>query len=359
MQAASLDVVLARPMDGVARVILEHHRMERFRWMAIVELTLGVACLICLLPLIILIALFSEADLEIPSIGGRLYHRWHELRVTLLDPWARPLAYAAHVPTDAEAGRAAVAAVLAAADRNGLVVVETLAGGVSEVAEVWYGGRPLLAHPEEHDERHAASVLQAAGLEIHTSADEVVLVDPGVRYSLGQRVLGASLGLLAIPLLPLLLLSDSGRRGIRHFWLNLRGASPERRVVTIRPELIKTHREREGESWDEDVVDGRDILGITFSPSLGYDRDVTRHAATLRLVGRTHSRALDLPGAATSGRTLRELIVAATLRLRSSDAALGLSNQVQGTRCPFCAALYVMQPGSRCPSCGAHAGTTP
>jgi hypothetical protein len=102
------------------------------------------------------------------------------------------------------------------------------------------------------------------------------------------------------------------------------------------------------------------LLGITFSPSLGYDTNVTPAPATLRLIGRRKSAVLPIRSARNSERALRDLLVAATLRLRRERPELGLLGAgPQPTRCPFCAALYLMEPGSRCPSCGAFSGATP
>jgi hypothetical protein len=354
--------VLGRPMPGVARIVLEHWRCERFRPIAILEYSLGFLCVLCLLPLLILAALMTETDLTLPNVKTRFYHRWHQLRLLLVDANGQIVASVDNTPATAEQGYAAVASVLEAASREGIVVVEVIVNGsLREVAEVWYGGRPLLAHPEEANEERASSLLGQHGLEIRREPGALYIVEHPRPISVGQRILGWLLVPLVLPFVPLLLLSENGRRAVRHSWADLRaGRSQTRQVVCVRAESVSTYRERDGEKWDESIVDGAELLGITFSPSLGYDQNVTPTPATLRLIGRHKSATLPLIAARQAERALRDLLVAATLRLRRERPELGLLGAgPHPTRCPFCAALFVMEAGSRCPSCGAFAGTTP
>ena len=67
--ALGLADVLGRPMHGVARVVLEHRRCERFRPIAFLEIGLGITCVVCLLPVILLILVFGEADIELPTLA--------------------------------------------------------------------------------------------------------------------------------------------------------------------------------------------------------------------------------------------------------------------------------------------------
>jgi len=354
--------VLGRPMPGVARIVLEHWRCERFRPIAILEYSLGFLCVLCLLPLLILAAMMTETDLEFPNITTRFYRRWHQLHLSLVNAQGQVVAAVDHSPQSAEQGHAAVAAVLEAAQREGIVVVEVIVNGsLREVVEVWYGGRPLLAHPEEANEERAALLLRQHGLEIRNDPDALYIVETPRPISGGQRILGWLLLPLVLPFVPLLMLSEKGRRALRHSWADLRaGRSQTRQVVCVRAESVSAYRERTGEKWDEVIIDGAELLGITFSPTLGYDQNVTPSPATLRLIGRHESTTLPLAAARQAERALRDVLVGATLRLRRARPELGLSGAgPHPTRCPFCAALFVMAPGSRCPSCGAFAGTTP
>ncbi|MBI3204131.1 MAG: hypothetical protein HYZ29_21525 [Myxococcales bacterium] len=106
--------------------------------------------------------------------------------------------------------------------------------------------------------------------------------------------------------------------------------------------------------------DPRVLAGVVLPASLGYDLDVSRPAASLRLIGLQRSSTLPLRRANQAERALRDLLLAATLRLRRARPELGLAGPGPApTRCPFCAALYLMDPGTRCPSCGAHSGQAP
>lgn len=350
----SLGDVLSRPMPGVARIVLEHHRGQRFRAAAIFELSFGLLCFACVLPIFFAAALSGNLDVELPTLSGRFYHRWHELRVTLLDASGKVLATVAHIPAAQADGEAVVAAVLAAAQRERLTVVEVLSGNLRETLEIWYGGRPLLAHPDEAVEAQSTALLRQLGYDVRADGEELRIVEENPRT---HPALAMLLLVLIAPFTPLLLLVPSGLRPFRLLSQDIRGAPPARKVLVVRAESLCMHWERGVDRWNETVLDGRDLCGISFAPSLGYDRDVTRSPATLRLIGRARTTTYPITRAADAGRALRDLLVASTLRLRRAKPELGLLGAGPvPAHCPFCAALYLMEPGSRCPSCGAHTG---
>ena len=364
--SASLGELLGQPIPEVARVVIEHRKVEEFRPLGLLEVSVGFACFVCLLPVVILVGTASGSDstgggdIELPSIRGRLYNSYHELVVRLLDAWGRPLGEAKFRPRSEADGHAATASVLDAAARQNLVVVETLSGSASETAEVWYGGRPLMTRPEAVNEAEAMAFLQRSGLEVARAPGELTVVETAAPLSLVQRVLFGLLAVVMLPFALILLFSENGRRGLRHTIKNIFGGPPEQRVITARAESLECFRRRGSEQWDRELIDGRDLVGITFSPTLGYDRRVTRHTASLRLVGRRCSRMIVWPGVEAYGRALRDALVAATLRLRQERPEFGLlGDGPHPTKCPYCRALYVMQPGATCPSCGAYASTTP
>lgn len=218
-----------------------------------------------------------------------------------------------------------------------------------------------MAHPEELNEQRSSAVLQQHGIEITRDVDALKVVEQSRPATALQRVFGTILFVLCLPLLGLLALSPDGRRKLRHAWADVRGSGPlPSTVVEIRAESLRAYHARGGERWDEQIIDGSDLLGITFSPTLGYDEAVTRQPASLRLIGLQSSSSLPLRRANLAEDALRDLLVAATLRLRRERPELGLAAvELVATRCPFCAALFVMSPGARCPSCGAFAGQTP
>ncbi|MEZ4226098.1 MAG: hypothetical protein R3B13_34450 [Polyangiaceae bacterium] len=353
--------VLGRPLTGVTRIVLEHHRCQVFRPIAILEYTLGLLCLLCLLPLLIVALLFTEADVDLPNFKTRFYRRWHQLRLVALDSAGNVLWHVDHVPNNEDEGQAAVASILDAAMREQVVLSELIVNGsVRTAMETWYGGQPLLAHPNEVNEAASGAVLESAGLVVQRQPGAVLVAEESPPLSGAKRVVGWLLVPLVLPFVPLLLLSQTGKRALRFGWQDLRGVGERSRVVVeVRAESLRSYWERSGETWNEALLDGRTLLGITFSPTLGYDADVTLRAATLRCIGRQGSSALPLQRAASVQSALRDFLVAATLRLRAERPELGLLGSAAATRCPFCSALFVMTPGARCPSCGAHAGTTP
>lgn len=367
MMSAGLLELLARPLPDVARVVVEHRKVEEFRLMGVLELSLGLVCFICLLPVLLVLGAAGDdsggadgGDIRLPSIKSRLYSRYHELHVGLLDAWGRRLGEAAFRPGTEAEGQAAVASVLEAASRQNLVVVEMLSGSAGEVAEVWYGGRPLMARPETLNEVEAVGFLRRSGLEVDAGPGALTVVDTAAPLTLGQRLLFVLLAIVMLPFIPILMFAERGRRALAHGARDILGGPPEQRVITARAESLECHRQRGEEKWDKMLIDGRDLVGITFSPTLGYDRDLTRHAASLRLLGRRSSRMILWPGLEAYGRALRDALLAATLRLRQERPELGLlGDGPHPTKCPYCRALYVMEPGATCPSCGAYAGTTP
>jgi hypothetical protein len=352
--------VLGRPTQGVARMILRHQRRTRFRWFAFVELFFGVLLVLCVLPLLIVLMVLGgdDASFEFPDILGRFHEHWHELSLSLLTREGQVLTTVVHSPSTVEEGDGLVAAVLSAAAREGVVVVEVLAaseGDAGEIVEVWYGGRPLLSRPDFRAEEHAAAVLRQAGLNVELGRDEVTVAQDDERPS---KVVVALLFLfLLVPLSPILLFFQAGRAALRDAWDDLRGASPPKRVISVRAESLGVHIQRGNRRWGEHFVDGSSLLGLTFSPTLGFDKKVMRHEASLRLVGDRTTVKLRVSRAAECGAALRDLLVAASLRLRQAKPELGLIGPgPRPTRCPFCTGLYDMQPGSQCPYCGAPAG---
>jgi len=354
---AGLSDVLSRPMDGVARVVITHEAHREFRWLVLLELALCfIGCLI-LLPCIAL-AIFGGGNLDLadlPDFRGRFHNWWQEIAVRVLDPRGRVLAEVRSRPEDREASQAIVAAVLGAARREGVVVVEAIQPfgvATAETRHVWYGGQPLLASPGVRAEQAAASVLAQHGLSVERGPDSVT-----VSYGLERPSRFFSWLLLlfiACPLGPALLIVPSGRRWLFELWADATGVEPPRVVYTIRPESLSVRTVRGGEERDAQVIDGGALLGVAFGPSLSWDRRrMSRAEATLEVVSTHRCAALQIPRP-DLGPALRDLITAATIRMRAERPELGLLGaERRPTRCPYCSQLYVLEAGARCPSCGA------
>ena len=93
--------LLDSPPDDVARVRLRHVRRWRFRWMVLVEATVFLALVCCLVPALVVLALFGDADVDVPHLGDlsmRAWRYWHELELALLDPRGQVMATQTAVP---------------------------------------------------------------------------------------------------------------------------------------------------------------------------------------------------------------------------------------------------------------------
>jgi hypothetical protein len=350
---AKLNDLLTQPHQDVVRLRLRHERMRKFRWLVILELLVAIPVFCCVIPLMVL-ALFSDGDgdlfIELPALSGRRYDTWHALVLELLDREGKVTQELRHRPTSQAEGEDLVAAVLAAADRHGLVVVEAIGGELASVAELWFGGQPLLAHPERLDRPQLGARLEAAGFAIDEAPDRVLLK----RSYAGHGRLAALLLLVLayVPLTLLLFWHRPWRHSLANCWDDVLGRPDGWCEVEIGATRMDVRRKRGARVFQELRVDGFDLLGITFSPTLGYDADVRHHGATLRCVGRMRTVRMDIPAAPQEGRALRDYLVATVLALRAEKPELGLSGAgSRPTRCPWCSALYVFSPGQNCPSC--------
>lgn len=159
--------------------------------------------------------------------------------------------------------------------------------------------------------------------------------------------------LIGSPLLPFLFFFEHGRETVRDLVWSARGIPGPTTVVTIHPLHIGVERSRAGRVLSSWRIDIADLLCVSWAPGLGYDRDVERHPPRLTL--RTPQTAQVLRIAREeNGALVRAFLVAAVLQVRARQPGTpGL--MADGTRCPYCATLYRLEPGARCPSCSAHA----
>jgi len=348
---ARLEDLLDSRLDGVARIQVVHLRRSRFRWLSLVELALWLVfavVLLCCLLVAAVVALLAEGDaldgdalFDLPKPRFRYY--WHEIAFRFLGPDGEPIAEHRLAPRDAAEGEAVVGSVLAAADRECLAVVEAVGAAPRETLEVWYGGQPLMAHPERRDGDAAARALEGRWRWTVEAADDRVVLE---RVDPAAGRVGAFFSLLlGLALLPVLFWRAAHRRKVATAWADLKGVAPPRRRVALDRRGFTYARSRAGEVLDEVRADARDVLGIAYSATLDYDREVTRRRARLRLV--TRAGAVALPGAISS-KALRDYLIVSAQRLWE-----GLPETARPTRCPYCGGTYVFAPGVTCPSCGA------
>ncbi|HEX8702278.1 MAG TPA: hypothetical protein VF815_25825 [Myxococcaceae bacterium] len=369
LSAMGVSDLLGQHAEGATRIVLHHARQQKFRPMVLFELFVLFSFAVLCFPLIIIGLLWaffaSQGSLLTPSDvrdvisanreekrTSRFYSYWHEIRIRVFGKTNLPVFETRATPSSKQEGDALVASVLAMAEQHGLVVLEALSQP-AEVAEVWFGGQPLLAHPEERHENNAAKLLQRQGFQVKDEGDALEL-----RWDHPQRGRTGSLGRLVLSPLVLLNRPREFLPELRDAWADLTKAPRKVTRITVRAGSLEMQTTRGDSIYQRVVIDGRDLVGITFSPTLGYDWEVTRHKASLRFIGRTRSGTLplelDLP---ECGPALRDFLVGATIRLRALHPELGLATHAsRPAKCPYCGTLHVMGPGTKCPSCGAWAG---
>jgi hypothetical protein len=353
--------LLGQHAEGATRIVLLHERQQLFRPMVFLELFALMMFVVLCFPLVVigLIWAYVAADgafMDLMDLRdrrtSRFYTYWHEIRIRVFGKTNVPLYETLAKPSNKEEGDALVASVLAVAEKHGLVVLEALSQP-SEVAEVWFGGQPLLAHPEERHEDTASGLLRRQGFQVKEGDGSLEL-----RWEHPPRALPQAVGALLMAPLSLLNRPREALSDMRDALADLTRRPRKVTRVTVRSGSLEIEVSRGSVIYQRLVIDGRDLLGITFSPALGYDRAVSRLQATLRFIGRTRSGTLplelDLP---EYGRALRDFLVGATIRLRALHPELGLATHAsRPARCPYCGTLHVMGPGTKCPSCGAWAG---
>ena len=342
----TLAQLFSSDLTQVARVELRHVRRRRFRWWFLLELAVALTFLACLVPVVMLIAALTEGEAllmfaSLEGVTGRVFYRRHELRVRLISGDGTAEQVVLH-PVDPEEGAAMVGAVLAAADREGLVVLQSLGPRGGEVLERWYGGQPLLQPPEAVDLGRARRVVAASGLEVEEVDEAFVLRSHEERLSRGRAFL------LRVVSAPFLIWAARGRAYLTELGHDAAGRPASHEVVLAAGDLSVWRRRGPAHATCLGRVDRADLLGIAWSARLGFDDDVRREPPALRLV--TARCEIDVPLSVdeVSGEAVRDLLVAAA-QARWAEAA----HAGRLAHCPHCATRYAFAEGARCPSCGA------
>ncbi len=354
---AELRDVFDGPLEGVTRIVVRHERRSAFRWMALFELAffivLCLLLLVCILLFFLLSLVLGEGDaplgdVELPTV--RFYRHWHELVIRCQNAKGDVVSELSYSPGSADEGRAILASMLASANRAGIVLVETLGGAASATLEVWYGGQPLLGHPQLRDGEQLAATLAKGGFLLSSTGDATEIRKVGERRS----KIGAGFSFAAgLVLFPFLFWQSSYRQSLSKTVLDLKGIDPEVWILALHSDRrLTVRRERDGAVELDHTVDGRDLLGVAYSATLGYGRKVSRKAPKLRLVARDET--ISLPDVSTHhlGRAMRDMILVTAIERWEGIPATA----TRPTRCPYCGTLYVLAADVSCPSCGASAG---
>ncbi|MBN1204062.1 MAG: hypothetical protein JXB05_03950 [Myxococcaceae bacterium] len=379
----SLQQALQDTFAGLNHLQLVHERRRSFRWFSLVQLVFGGFLFVLCLPVLLYVAFrlgmihnfFEGTD---PGGGGDgeasssrqprergwrgsptswFFSYWHQLRLRGFrqELGAVPEFEAAYWPQTEQECAKVTAAVLERADTHGLVVLETIGTEdpqEQETAETWFGAQPLLARPEVRHEAQSAEHLRGHGFELREAQGQVELLWSHPTHKRWE----AALALLFYPLLRLFSLVE--HTGLGDLWGDLLGRPPRQTRLVVRAESLHVEQVRNGRVLKREGLEGKELLGITFSPRLGHDRAARFLPPSLRLLGRG-GRVVEvrLPELPVQGRHVRDFLLATTLRLRREHPEAGLPTEPrQPGRCPRCSTAYLMGPGLLCPSCSTWAG---
>jgi hypothetical protein len=350
---------LRSPDDRLTRLEICYIRRRSFRWLVLLELAVGltvlvVCCMFLLVGALLLLLLSGgdlDLDLDLPSLSPRFFAYSQEIAIQGMDQEGASLFEVVHQPTSLAERDALVAQVLAAASQATLVVHERIEGPLPEALESWYGGQPLLAHPEQRDLEVSLSVLRQWDWEVEVH-------DTGVRLERFAKPVSRFWGAVELTtnlLLPLMLFGlDGWGHSFRRAWADLRGVPPASWQVSITADAVNAFWQRGPRVEHRVVMHASDLLGLAFSPTLGFDRDVSRNKAALTLVADNELVRSAIPLAPREGRALRDVLVGTAVMTWT-----GLpTTMIRPSRCPYCGGLYVFSADSPCPSCGGWPSAT-
>lgn len=350
----TLEDIVNTPMPNVTRLVVQHIPTRTFRWMGLIEVTVLVLAFCCvLLPVFLLLFIVTRGgigldalDLRLPELD-RFHYTWHDIEIRALDANGTVQVRHRQRFEDADAAHLLVSSILQAADKQGLMVIETIGETLSSETTRWYGGRPLMMRPEVSTSDLLWSRLERARCTRHlgTQSTEIRYAEAHAgRLTLFIRILG--LGLL-FPLL----LSAHNRRALRTAVAEYKTGSPSTWHVECAATHIRLSRTcGELTQWTQ-TIEGHTLLGVTWAPSLSYGRRARLNAPTLQFTTAQGRHHVHVPEAL--GRTLADYIPLEHLRRRAGHPSLGdTTGLAPATRCPYCGAVYVFTPGQGCEACG-------
>ncbi len=169
--------LLGQSLDGIARITLRHERRQCFRWLFILEVAVFIGVMCCLIPLIVILTLVGgDLEFDLPEMRGRAYRKWQEISIELIDAEGRVTDKIIEAPKSKREGHALVASILAAANRESRVVVQMIG---RELANVWYGGQPMMAEPAVIGKIASQDLIEEEGGTVAWSKEELTIRFPG------------------------------------------------------------------------------------------------------------------------------------------------------------------------------------
>lgn len=352
MAQPTLNDLLQQPIDGATRLIVHHERIATFRWLGVLEMVLivGAFCC-CIVPVMIVLTILSgggnwDSDTELFR-WNRLFHHWHDLIFTAFDGNGQVIASRRVRLLTEQQGDPLLASIIQAADRQGVIVIETIGAKAAAATHLWYGGRPLLAEPGLPTGDRTAQRLESLDCVLSYSDEETTLRYQSPPTPTGMLVLKvAGLGLV----FPLLLVKDL-REMFSVALAELQGKGPPVFHLRVRVDEVAARREQGDKLLGEQRIAGHRIVGFAWSRELTYGDQAEIVGPHLRVALIDGIEQLHVPS--DLGAVLRDFLTRETLDHRARRPELGLTHgDPPATRCPYCGALYIFEPGTGCPSCG-------
>jgi hypothetical protein len=288
----------------------------------------------------------GEDGLEFLSFS-RLFRHWHDLHFTAVNAQGDVLAATNTRLVDQVEGDALLAAILSAADRQGVMVVESIGQQTATPVHLWYGGRPLLAPASLATADRIFTQLQGHGCTVAQDEVSTQLHFESPPRAKPQLVIQLISLVVGFPLL----LSVSYRRALRSAWHELRGRGQPVWSLRVQADEVVSRHEQGDVVYQQQRVAGHRILGFAWSLVLSYGNKAEISGPHLRVALVDGFATLDVPKELAPD--VRDLLTRASLDWRARHPELGLPHgDAPATRCPYCGALYIFTPGAGCPSCG-------
>lgn len=376
--------VLGGPMDGVVRLAVVHRRARDFRPWGLFELLLKILAFIILIPLWIII-LFSALSIDtgaeggggLPTGGGRkkdrkrkyskssLYSYHHEILLRLIGADGQTIAERQVRTESVSHAEQLMATILTYAKNARLIVSESLdllpyVHGPQEMAQVWYGGRPMMTPPGLRSAESLEPELTQAGFEIERSDHEVVVRRSFEPMSLWVPVIVfgivAAVGIIGTPLslilaAPFVMFATwMLRREVGRFLFDTICAvlrMPERFELRLTPGSI-SYEYRHAWRRARASTEGAALVAVGYSRGLGPSPLIERQDPALRIVGKQQSVRLPERLGEDVGPLLAEWLSSTVLSLKAAHGEHDFRS-----KCAYCGALYDLEAERGCPKCGA------
>ena len=369
MDKIDIQSLIKSDLSDASYLMLIHERIQKFRWVVILEFIFCLVFLICILPFIlilIIIMIFSDnADLMfwdgddaglLRKLGFKgLYANLHQYRLQVFNAENQVIDDVTWIPDNRKQAESVIIDLLDSINEKQLVLVQSLGGDMREHMGNWYGGKPLLAIIPKHCEQDAIEALNQKDFTINVREKETELSFTETHDHRWAKVAMFVIIAVLVFFFPYILLGlfiKDVREFLKESFFTVRGITESSWHLIVKAEQIRLYRKRGNKEIGFININGRDILGMSFAASYGFDQEVKYHQKELNVYSR--DQIYTFPDWVNeNGHIILPFILSTTLRLRAEQPELGLNfDKDRPSKCPYCASIYVFEAGKNCPSCG-------